>query len=185
MSDTRDDDFQDFCSQIFQAYFNLASQIENDSDTCIAERGGGGKTKDDKESSASSAHQELAQGLLDHQPQEQLTVAVPPYLPEELRDNPEHITQDKLLELYDINSSVDEVESGSLSTIDIITLHLRSYRNVLDVQLSDVSGLRERLYGYFNSIFTRLMEKCFRDRINNDAVARRLHQELRERQGRR
>ena len=167
MSDTRDNDFKEFCSQIFETYFRLATQ--NDSDTSITERGGGGKTKDDKESSSSSTHQELAQGLLDHQAQEPVT-PVPPYLPEELRDNPEHITQDKLLELYDINSSVDEVESGSLSTVDIISLHLRSYRNVLDVQLSDVSGLRERLYGYFNSLFTRLMEKCFRDRINNDAV---------------
>lgn len=174
MSDTRDEDFKDFCSQIFETYFKLAQQNENDSDTSIAERGGGGgKTKDDKESSSSSAHQELAQGLLDHQPQEQVTGAVPPYLPEELRDNPEHITQDKLLELYDINLSIDKVESGSLSTIDIISLHLRSYRNILDVQLSDVSGLRDRLYGYFNSIFTRLMEKCFRDRINNDAVVSR------------
>lgn len=167
MSDRREDDgFKDLCSQLLESYMFLASR-EAGNDVRVR-GGGGGKPADTSSSTSSLPQQDIAQGLIQHEPAG--ASSVPTHLPEDLRDNPEDITQERLLDLYDIDTAVQDVNTGTLSMIDLITLHLRSYRNILDVQLSDVEGLRVRLYGYFRTVFMRLMERCFQDRSNNETV---------------
>lgn len=168
MSDRREDDgFKDLCSQLLESYMFLASR-EAGNDVRVRGGGGGGKPADTSSSTSSLPQQDIAQGLIQHEPTG--ASSVPTHLPEDLRDNPEDITQERLLDLYNIDSAVQDVNTGTLSMIDLITLHLRSYRNILDVQLSDVEGLRVRLYGYFRTVFMRLMERCFQDRLNNETV---------------
>lgn len=163
MSDDRD--FSEFCSQLLKTYLSLSSHASGS----VEERGGG-KIKREEAESLNPDHKDLAQTLLTHQPNQPEPNRVPQRLPEALRNNREEIKQDDLIRLYDIDTSMEQVEEGHLSTLDLITLHLRSYRNILEVQLSDVSELRHRFINYFSFIFIHLMDRCFRDRPTTNSV---------------
>lgn len=96
---------------------------------------------------------------------------VPSTLPHELRSDPTRIEQDDISKLYDVPGGVRCVRDGNLTQAELIALHLRSYRNILEYELSDVQQLQRRFLRYFASIFVELVDLCYPDRGNTTLVS--------------
>ena len=97
---------------------------------------------------------------------------VPSTLPHALRSDPTRVEQDDISKLYDVPGGVRCVRDGSLTQAELIALHLRSYQNILEYELSDVQQLRRRFLRYFASIFVELVDLCYPDRGNSTIVSR-------------
>lgn len=165
--------FQDLCLQLLTTYLSLSNQDE-DYSIETQERGGGSNDKEEtKDKTSKNEKKQLMKRLMDHhpnQPQPMVADIVPDHLPDPLRTNAADIHADQISNLYDIDQGVAQVAEGSLSTLDLITLHLRSYRNILDLQLSDIPALRNRFIRFFNGVFTELLDKLFANRQDSSVV---------------
>ena len=95
---------------------------------------------------------------------------VPSSLPQSLRSDPTHVEQGDISRLYDVPGSVQRVQDRDLTQAQLIALHLRSYRNILEYELSDMQQLRRRFLRYFASVFIELVDLCYPDRGNTALV---------------
>ena len=95
---------------------------------------------------------------------------VPSSLPQSLRSDPTRVEQGDISRLYDVSGGVQRVQDGDLTQAQLIALHLKSYRNILEYELSDVQQLRRRFLRYFASVFIELVDLCYPDRGNTALV---------------
>ena len=95
---------------------------------------------------------------------------VPSSLPQALRSDPTRVEQGDISRLYNVQGGVQRVQDGDLTQAQLIALHLRSYRNILEYELSDVQQLRRRFLRYFASVFIELVDLCYPDRGNTALV---------------
>lgn len=95
---------------------------------------------------------------------------VPSSLPQALRSDPTRVEQGDISRLYDVPGGVQRVQDGDLTQAQLIALHLKSYRNILEYELSDVQQLRRRFLRYFASVFIELVDLCYPDRGNTALV---------------
>ena len=93
--------------------------------------------------------------------EESVRELAPNTLPLEIRDNISKVEEEDLRKLYDIDAGVQKIRNNELSTIELVVLHLRSYRNVLKFEISDMETFKSRFVGYFGSILADLMEACY------------------------
>ena len=89
------------------------------------------------------------------QPKEAPEGVIPKTLPEHLKSKASDITAEELSSLYDVQQGMSLLNNGTLSAIDLIVLHLRIFRNIMD--LVDYEALYERYCSVFNSIFFDLL----------------------------
>lgn len=83
---------------------------------------------------------------------------VPQALPREMRSKLSSVNKKDLERLYNVEEGVERVKDGSLTHVELIVLHWRSYRNILMYDLSDFQELRTRFLHFFSSIFADLVE---------------------------
>lgn len=153
------------CLELLKAFLSLTSP-----DYQVQEKGGGGAAKQQQEGGNDKDRSELLKKLSEHQVEGKTGNIVPKGLPASLRANAENIQPEDISKLYDIDSGVQRVEKGELSAVDLVTLHLKSYRNILDIELSDMDVFRHRFVRYFNEVFTEVIERCFKDREMDEVV---------------
>lgn len=94
---------------------------------------------------------------------------VPVELPAELRDNMSQVDLEDLKKLYNIEACAEKLEKKELTTIELIVLHLRSYRNIS--RYEDMEALRIRFVGFFGSIFADLIAVCYPNRGERNVVS--------------
>lgn len=88
-----------------------------------------------------------------------LSSLVPIELPSELRDSISQVELEDIRRLYNIEAGAQKIENKELTSVELIVLHLRSYRNI--AQFEDTETLRIRFVGFFGSIFADLMAVCY------------------------
>jgi hypothetical protein len=160
--DDDDESFKALCLELLKAYLSLQESAED-----LVEERGGGPPKDKQENKPDANHVGLMGQLSQHQPAQADNI-VPDRLPEPLRNHPEDIKPQDIKGLYDIDTGVRQVEQGNLSALDLISLHLRSYRNILEIELGDLQLFRQRILHYLNEVFTETLDRCFNDRTSNN-----------------
>ena len=90
---------------------------------------------------------------------------VPSTMPHILSSEPARIEQD---DISGVRGGKQCVRDGSLTQAELIALHLRSYRNIFEYELSDAQQLCRRLLRYFASISVELVDiLCCPDRENS------------------
>ncbi|XP_064397839.1 uncharacterized protein LOC135344546 [Halichondria panicea] len=89
---------------------------------------------------------------------------VPTSLPNELRENLSQIQLEDLKKLYDIEAGAIKIESNELTTVEVVMLHLRSYRNIIKYEISDMEAFRTRFVGFFGSILADLVAAFYPNR---------------------
>jgi len=99
---------------------------------------------------------------------------VPVCLPSDLRDDLAKVDEDDLKKLYDIKAGMEKIASGELSTVELIVLHARSYRNILQYDIPDVETFRKRFVTYFGSIFADLIQTCYPNRTTQSVVRKKI-----------
>jgi len=92
---------------------------------------------------------------------------IPSTLTQMLRSEPTRVEQDDISRLNEVHGSMQCVRDGRLTHTESITLCLRSYRNILEYELSDLQQLK-RFLRYIASIFVELEDLlCYPDRENS------------------
>ena len=161
--DLYEENLKSQCLQLLSAYLLL--DIESSVPT--QERGGDiSKRKEGEQKESDKNHESIMKQVSEHQiaSGSNIEKLVPEGLPTDLRQNSENIKCDDIRNLYDIDSGVHRVENGDISVLDLVTIHLRSYKNILDIELSDMSVFRGRFIRYFNEIFFEIIDRCMRER---------------------
>ena len=154
MSDQDIYDDDNFCQHFLRDYLSVTATASD-----IQERGaftsrlrGEDLPKEKKVTTA-----ELIAAISSVKPKEAPEGVVPKTLPEHLKVKAQDITAEELSSLYDVHQGMSLVNSGTLSAIELVALHLRSYRNILDYDLVDYEALYERYCRVFSSIFSDLL----------------------------
>lgn len=136
----------------------------------VTKEEGGTEKKEVMESSVDAAQDDLIRAVeavdVDRVP----NGVVPSSLPQALRSDPTRVEQGDISRLYDVPGGVQRVQEGDLTPTQLIAMHLRSYRNILEYELSDVQQLRRRFLRYFTSVFVELVDLCYPDRGNTPLV---------------
>ena len=86
---------------------------------------------------------------------------VPQGLPEELRAHASEMTAESLTEYYQVDQAVQMVSDKRLTRLELISLHLRSYKNILELELSDQPELNRRFVRIVNKVFTDLLSRLY------------------------
>lgn len=95
----------------------------------------------------------------------------PETLPDKLRDEIPHIVEEDLRNLYSFEAGARKLETKELTTVELIVMHLKSYRNIIKYELSDMEMLRGRFIGFFSSILADLLtEVCYPDKGSEPLV---------------
>lgn len=92
---------------------------------------------------------------------------VPAGLSPTMRGDLTTLEQGDISRLYDVSSTVAHVSDGSLASTELVTLHLRSFRNIYQYELSDVELLKRRFLRFFARVFMELVDLCYPDRGNS------------------
>ena len=100
-----------------------------------------------------------------------LRCLAPTSLPNELRDNLSQIELEDLKKLYDIEAGALKIESNELTTVELVMLHLRSYRNIIKYEISDMEAFRVRFVGFFGSILADVVAAFYPNRGKQSVVS--------------
>ncbi len=124
---------------------------------------GGGQSRHSP--NPSQIQQELISRLLSRQTKssELLKKTVPSHLPDSMKANIPEVSYQSLGELYDIETSSQLVADGRLSSVDLITSYLHSFRNIYEYELSDQNTFHMRFLKYFSRLFTDMLEHICKD----------------------
>ena len=98
-----------------------------------------------------SANPELIAAIARIQPKSSPEGVVPSSLPDHLKAKLPNVTSEELKGLYNIQKGVSMVNEGSLLPQDLVALHIRSYRKILEIENPQESPIRLRRV--FSSIF--------------------------------
>ena len=136
----------------------------------VSKEEGGTEKKEVMESSVDGAQDELIRAVETVDVDRVPNGVVPSSLPQALRSDPTRVEQGDISRLYDVSGGVQRVQEGDLTQAQLIAMHLRSYKNILEYELSDVQQLRRRFLRYFTSVFVELVDLCYPDRGNTPLV---------------
>lgn len=136
----------------------------------VSKEEGGVERKEVMESSVDATQDELVRAVDEVDVDRIPNGVVPSSLPQALRSDPTRVEQGDISRLYNVQGGVQRVQDGDLTQAQLIALHLRSYRNILEYELSDVQQLRRRFLRYFASVFIELVDLCYPDRGNTALV---------------
>lgn len=155
--------FESNCLNFLRLYLSMKTR------SSLGERGAYlSKAKPKAEDELSS--EDIARELLQHYPVEHPAGVVPPGLPEELLANAPDMNAQLLASQYDVDRAVKLVSENKLSRLQVISLHLHSYKNILELELSDIPHLRARFEHLFARVFTELLDSLFPKRGLDESV---------------
>ena len=89
-----------------------------------------------------SANPELIAAITRIQPKSTPEGIVPSSLPDHLKAKLPSVTSEELKGLYNIQKGVSMVNEGSLRAQDLVALHIRSYKNILEAEKLQESPIR-------------------------------------------
>ena len=99
--------------------------------------------------------------VLQHRPRRPPEGVVPPGLPEEVRARASDMNAESLATCYPLDHTEELVSNHTLTRLEVIQMHLCSYRNILELELSDLPDLHSRFVRFFNRVFTELMDRLY------------------------
>lgn len=158
--------FEKHCLEFLRVYFSMKTTAE------LGERGAFLSKPKQSTSGSRLSTEEVIVAVLQHHPGpgRQLEGVVPAGLPQEVRERASEMTAESLAECYNLDRAVKLVEERELTRLELVSMHLRSYRNVLDLELSDQSPLRSRFMCLLNRVFTYLLDRVYIARGDNSPV---------------
>ena len=150
-------------------FLSLFLSVQSDEEEAVRleERGGGGQTNQACGPAPTPTERELISKLQSHQPQtpKLLENSVPSHLPESLKSDIPSVTFQSLNDLYDIDESARHVDQGRLTSIDVISSYVHSFRNIWEYELSDQGAFHLRFLRYFSRIFSEMVERIVRSDV--------------------
>ena len=141
------------CYQFLSLYLSVQANEEQES---VLEKGGG---RPISYPSLTQTQQKVIHCLSSHRPPDVPGSIAPDRLPDALRANIFEVNYESLSELYDIDESEEYMRTRAISTADLISIYLRSFKNILEYDLSDASVIYERFLRYFSRVFYELVER--------------------------
>lgn len=123
-------------------------------------------TEDDNAPESVKSSPELVQLIRDVQPSALASgeTLVPSTLPRQIRDNLYSVKREEFTEAFNVDTALKKVEEGSISRRELICMYLKSFRNIL---LFDLSELRDhhqfysRIKRYCEHVFQDVMESLY------------------------
>ena len=95
---------------------------------------------------------------------------IPAGLTPPMRDDLTALERGDISRLYNVQSTVGCVRDGSLTKTEFVSLHLRSFSNIFQYELSDVELLKRRFLRFFAGVFMELVDLCYPDRGDSSLV---------------
>ena len=89
---------------------------------------------------------------------------VPATLPREVKTNIYSVTREQFATMYNLETALARVEERAISHQELVGLYLKSFRNILHYELSDLHNHRQyfdRIMSYCTHIFQDLMEALY------------------------
>ena len=103
---------------------------------------------------------------------------VPLALPRAMKTNIFRVTRQEFSELYAVESAVLRVESGSITSCQLLSMYLKSFRNVLTydlLELREHDTYYKRFVGYCTYVLHDLVEALFPDGNYLNIVSHQLY----------
>ena len=175
--------FQNSCEAIIVAFVNMRVDPETTSNVCQKGLGmskpvkskenvkasGGIESSVDVEQLLKTAQE--VESSLDASGRVPNGFIVPPGLTPAMRADITTLKQGDVSHLYNVQSTGECVRDGSLTSTEYVTLHLRSFRNICQVELSDVDQLKRRFLRFFARVFMEVVDLCYPDRGDSSLVS--------------
>lgn len=123
-------------------------------------------TEGDNALESAKSSPELVQLLRDVQPSALASgeTLVPSTLPRQIRDNLYSVKREEFTDAFNVDAALKKVEEGSISRRELICMYLKSFRNILLFDLSELRDHRQfyrRIKGYCEHVFQDVMESLY------------------------
>lgn len=86
---------------------------------------------------------------------------VPNALPQDLRGRAPRLHQEDFDAFFNVEGNRQTLESGQLSSAQLVSLYMRSFRNMLEYDLDGIQEMRDRFIGYLANVLADVMELCY------------------------
>ena len=119
--------------------------------------------------SNSTTNTTIITGLANHKPADlgsDVDAIVPNNLPEEVRSNATDVHGETIAGLYNTEAAVAMTTTRAVARLDMVTIYLRSFRNIMEHDLSDLTHLHKRFQYYFNDILSELLRRLYAEELN-------------------
>ena len=150
---------------LLTGYLRLAGKGESNTVEVIERGGFLGKLTGATNSSKTSR---IVTGLVNHTPADlgsDVDAIVPSNLPEEVRSNATDIQGETVAGLYNTDTAVAMATTRAVARLDLVVIYLRSFRNIIEHDLSDQAHLYNRFLNFFNEIFTELVHRLYTEEL--------------------
>lgn len=120
---------------------------------------------------------ELVQLIRDVQPSALASgeTLVPSTLPRQIRDNLYSVKREEFTDAFNVDTALKKVEEGSISRRELVCMYLKSFRNILVFDLSELRDHRqfyERIKSYCEHVFQDVMESLYPEQQDPRSVVR-------------
>ena len=88
-------------------------------------------------------------------------IPIPNKLPQNMREHPFLVRREDFDALYHIQDAVPSVEREELSRAELVMMYLRSFRNILENDLSSVEELWVRIIGHMGVVLADVLQLCY------------------------
>jgi hypothetical protein len=166
------------------AYSKLASpsSIASEDDECETEGYAGGAEGESGREDAAPG-QELVQLIQDVQPSASASgeSLVPSTLPREVRVNICTVKLEQFYDVFGVETALEKVKEGTISRHELMCMYMRSFRNVLYYDLSDLRDHRivfDRILGYCTHVLQDVVESLYPEQQEPEYLEQMIVEEL-------
>ena len=143
----------------------LASPVSTQLSAEDCETGGyAGGAEGENEREDATPSQELVQLIQDVQPSTSGESLVPNALPREVRENICTVKLEQFCAVFRVETALEKVKEGTISRRELMSIYMRSFRNVLYYDLSDLRDHRivfDRILGYCTHVLQDVVESLY------------------------
>lgn len=86
---------------------------------------------------------------------------VPKSLPLSMCERAPTLHQEDFDSFFKVQENAKHLESGEVSSVQLVALYLRSFKNVLEYDLNGLDDLSDRYIKYFGNILADILEICY------------------------
>ena len=147
--------FEKSCLEFLRLYLSMKALVEVD------ERGAYLSKPKKSAESKQLTREDILKAVLRHHPGKCPEGAVPQGLPQEIRAHASEMNAESLAECYRLDHAVELVSEQKITRLELISMHLCSYRNILELELSDQPELTQRFVLLVNKVFTDLLNRLY------------------------
>lgn len=135
------------------------------------------ETEGDESPENEKSSPELVQLIRDVQPSALASgeTLVPSTLPRQIRDNLYSVKREDFTDAFNVDTALKKVEEGSISRRELVCMYLKSFRNILVFDLSELRDHRqfyERIKSYCEHVFQDIMESLYPEQQDPRLVVR-------------